>query len=422
MIFAFVCNKNIHTQTDTWLSEKKYRLADFFNQWWDIYKLSPKEPIYPEQYKAANAIRVCRTESLGIDYYACPDCGDITKIYHSCKNRFCPTCSWQDTLKWADRIKSNMMSLPHRHTVMTLPHQLNQLIKNNKNELLSVLIRVAADTLIDWMSYKYNLKPGIISVLHTFGETKDYHVHVHMILSWGGIEKQTSALKPIQGEYVNYDFLKKKFRCKFEDELIELFDNGDLQHEFLDRIKFMQFIKRINKKRWIIHLEPPMDIPTQVIRYIGRYSKRACLSEYKITNIEGENISFKYKDYKTKDLNNKPIEKILELNYRDFFPRLLQHVPLRNFRIVRYYGMYANRAKIPEEYIFSDEQQTEKQSPESWEELQVEKTGKNPLICEYCSKRKIYLYTKLKSRKENKTITFKRKILKNDKSSIGYAA
>ena len=59
-----------------------------------------------------------------------------------------------------------------------------------------------------------------------------------------------------------------------------------------------------------------MELPSLVIRYIGRYSKRACLSEYKITQMEGEYISFRYKEYKKLDLNKKAIEfekKYLEL-------------------------------------------------------------------------------------------------------------
>jgi len=87
-----------------------------------------------------------------------------------------------------------------------------------------------------------------------------------------------------------------------------------------------------------------------VIRYIGRYSKRACLSEYKITSIEGEYLSFKYKDYKKTDEAGKPIETVLRLHYNDFFPLLLQHVPLTNFRLVRYYGVYATKSKILEEF------------------------------------------------------------------------
>lgn len=408
-----MCEHQYHTRKEMTTEIKKYRLADFFDNWWDTYKQSPKEYITPEQYKAVNAMRVCRTEALGVDYYACPDCGEITKVYHSCKNRFCPTCSWQDTLKWADKIKNQMMSLPHRHVVFTLPHQLNDLIKANKYELLSILMRTSADTFKDWMAHKYNLKPGIISVLHTFGETKDYHVHVHMIVSWGGIENENKKLIQIKGKHVNYDFLKNKFRCKFEDELIAMFDKGSLQHGFSDRMKFMQFIRRTNKNKWVLHLEPPMDIPTQVVRYIGRYSKRACLSEYKITGMEGENIRFRYKDYKTKDINNKPIERELELKYWDFFPRLLQHVPLPYFRLVRYYGMYSNRADIPQEYQYKETTQAENENPENenpenWESLQLEKTGQNPLTCSHCGTRKVYLYTKLKSRHRNKTIIFKR--------------
>ena len=44
---------------------KKYRLSDFFNRWWDEYAQHPAEYITPEQYKAVNAIRVCRTTALG---------------------------------------------------------------------------------------------------------------------------------------------------------------------------------------------------------------------------------------------------------------------------------------------------------------------------------------------------------------------
>lgn len=58
---------------------KKYRLSDFFNRWWDEYAQHPAEYITPEQYKAVNAIRVCRTAALGIDTYVCPDCGEVRK-------------------------------------------------------------------------------------------------------------------------------------------------------------------------------------------------------------------------------------------------------------------------------------------------------------------------------------------------------
>lgn len=222
------------------------------------------------------------------------------------------------------------------------------------------------------------------------------HLHTHMIVSWGGINPTTGCLKVIKGEYVNYSFLKTKFRCKFEDKLVELFDTGTLNHDFKDRIAFMRFLKRINDKNWIIHLEPPMENPEAVVRYIGRYSKRACLSEYKITSMAGEYISFNYKNYKKQDKSKKPIIENLTLHYNDFFPRLLQHVPLPYFRIVRYYGVYANRVKIPTEYKFKSEVELSDQDHDNWETLQLQKTGENPLICKHCQTRKQYQYTIIK--------------------------
>lgn len=404
------------------MDQKKFRLAEFFDRWWDVYKQKPSQYITPEQYKAVNAIRVCRTEALGIDHYACPDCGEMTQIYHSCKNRFCPTCSWRDTVKWAERIKQQMLALPHRHVVITLPHQLNNLIKDNGRHLLDILLRTAADTFKDWMRHKYKLRPGIISVLHTFGETKEYHVHVHMIVSWGGIHSRTKALQPIKGNYVNYDFLKSKFRCKYQDQLRAMFERGTLQHAFPHRKSFLQFLQRINQKGWIIHLEPPMELPEQVIRYIGRYSKRACLSEYKISSMEGEWIGFRHKDYKTLDANNRPIQRDLKLHYRDFFPRLLQHVPLPYFRLVRYYALYANRTAIPKEFRYDPKQEEKTETKDTWEDWQVEKTGENPLICTHCNKRKVYCHTTIKKPNESEALVFQRPLFKREKVPLELVA
>jgi hypothetical protein len=383
-----MCECAIHTpQLHDWFGEKKYRLATFFDSWWDDYCKHPKHFIQPEQYKAVRDIRACRTAALGIDIYTCPNCGEITEVYHSCKNRFCPTCSWNDTVRWAEKVKGNMLNIPHRHVVFTIPHQLNFLIIRNKFILLNTLMQTSAEALKDWVNYKFDLQPGIISVLHTAGEQKENHFHTHMILSWGGVDKNRTV-QQIKGKYVNYDYLKSKFRGIFEKRLIDFFNSGKLDHDFRDVIEFKKFLKRVNEKNWIIHLEDPMETPSDVIRYIGRYSKRACLSEYKITRIEGELIAFRYKDYKNKDYFGHPIEKERVLHYRDFFPLLLQHVPLPSFRLVRYYGIYSNRGHLPKELLSSGDDVTI-----TWRDLQQSETGQDPLLCKRCNVIKTYSHS-----------------------------
>ena len=117
--------------------------------------------------------------------------------------------------------------------------------------------------------------------------------------------------------------------------------------------------------------------------------------------MDNEIIAFKYKDNKNKDINGRPIERELTLNYRDFFSRLLQHVPLPNFRLVRYYGIYSNRGHLPKEF-FSGCDDVE-DTLINWKSLQESKTGEDPLFCKKCNVRKIYSHSIV----ESKGITYK---------------
>jgi hypothetical protein len=428
-----MCEHHQHEGSRSFTGEKKFRLADYFSSWWDEYCKHPTAFIEPEQYKAVSAIRVCRTEILGIDYYACPGCGEVSEVRHNCNHRFCPTCSWLDTIKWSERIKSQMLDIPHRHVVFTLPHELIPLLKRNKKAMLNILAKASAETFKDWIKSKYSLNTGIISVLHTFGEKKNFHVHTHMIVAWGGIDFATGELKTINGEFVKYKFLQDKFRCKFEDALIAMFDKGRMEHDFNNRTEFMQFIKKINQKNWQIHLEPPMETPADVVRYIARYSKRACLSEYKISSIEGEYISFTYKDYADRvdkaDPKSKAKEKTMRLHYNDFFPLLLQHVALPYFKLVKYYGCYGRFKKIPQEYKPKPEEINLSQQIE--EEYQT--SGNNPEYCTACTCAKVYIHTLLDKRMKNdrneafdiqrhKHIIYKKLMLETSGTAIKKAA
>lgn len=403
---------DISAQSEGCGTEKKYRLADYFNRWWDEYTKHSTEYITPEQYKAANAIRVCRTAALGIDTYACPECGEVREIYHSCKNRFCPTCGWRDTLKWAARMKDKLLRVPHRHVVMTLPHVLLDLVKRNKKEMLNIMMRTSAEALKIWMMKAFGLKVGVIAVLHTYGETKQYHVHTHMILSWGGIDRNGRIVVPERSK-VNDAFIRSIFKHTFDKAMIELFDNGKLKHDFRNRMEFMSFIKHVvNKKQWIVHLEPPLEMPEQVIQYIGRYSKRACLSEYKITAMEDENITFRYRDYQNSPDRRNPLEKELTLHYREFFPWLMQHVPLHYFRIVRYYGFYSNKGNLPGEYFGRAENVMQNAPAE-------ESDYENPFFCECCQRARIYVHTIITRRtvfdESPETLVFSRSDIRKQK-------
>lgn len=66
-----------------------FEVADVLNKCWDQYKSVCKNTW---QIRTLNAIRRCRTASMGGHVDACSSCGNITISYNSCRNRHCPKC------------------------------------------------------------------------------------------------------------------------------------------------------------------------------------------------------------------------------------------------------------------------------------------------------------------------------------------
>ena len=370
---------------------KKIRLSSIYKEYFDSYITDPKLPITKETFKAVNQTIACRTSRIGVNIYQCPDCKETKHVLRSCKNRFCPRCGYADTKIWANNMLDKIAPCPHHHIVFTLPASLRQIGKWNFNILHSLLLKSASETMIDWFYAKYKLLPGIMNVLHTAGSDLKYHPHVHMLCSAGGLNDEDEFKTLKNSPYlVNQKFLANKFRWHFEKGLFKLFKNGDLKTSHKDLIEFKQFILEVNQQDWIVSVQAPLKKADDIVNYVGRYTKRACISEYNIISADNEQIRFKYKDYKHTDHSGKPEMAEISLHYRDFFARLFQHVPTKRFRVVRYYGMYSNKniSKIK-----NTKEKAAKVKSESltWREYQINKTGVDPLICPCCNKEMILI-------------------------------
>lgn len=362
------------------------RLAEILDTHWDeyVYEGGRHTLRAPHVFKAVNQIRACRTPKLGTDVYQCPQCGTTKFVYHSCKNRFCPRCGQSETDHWAATILSQLPRLKHHHVVFTLPAQLRSLAKANPEFVYTLLFHTSAAVLKKWFAEKHCVVPGIISVLQTAGSDLHYHPHIHMIVSAGGL-KRGAWFKLASDYLVNEKYLAKKFRGWFLKALVAAYDHGRLQlpgklATLQDRREFMRLVKKLYSVTWVVSVQPPLSDPEKIVRYVGRYTRRACLSEYRITNFTDGMITFECKDY-AGSAEGKPGIKTVSLRYPEFFDRLFQHVPLPGFRMVRYYGLYAHFKDLPA--LPEDKPQV---IPEqlTWRELQIEKTGADPLVCPTC--------------------------------------
>ena len=131
----------------------------------------------------------CKTGALGYNVSVCNDCGYKEVHNNSCRNRNCPNCQAIPKKLWIDARKAEVVDIPYFHVVFTVPSELNPLIYSNQKVMYSLLHHCVSQTLMELSADKKYLgaKPGMIQVLHTWGQKLDFHPHIHGIIMGSGL-------------------------------------------------------------------------------------------------------------------------------------------------------------------------------------------------------------------------------------------
>lgn len=161
--------------------EREYPIRDAFQGFYNSF-LEAHPGLDAEKRKAAECIMKCKTGELGYNISICEKCGNQVIHAVSCNNRSCPNCQAALERKWeAERNTELIKDIAYYHVVFTVPHDLNDLIRHNMALLLNLMFKCVQDTLILLCAdRKYmGAKPGIICVLHTWGQTLSFHPHIH---------------------------------------------------------------------------------------------------------------------------------------------------------------------------------------------------------------------------------------------------
>ncbi len=79
----------------------------------------------------------CRTSKLGYSVYECPDCGEIKFSFHTCKSRFCPSCSNKYNKQRSASIFSKLFNC---NVVFTIPDELRSYFRQDKKRFMKVLV------------------------------------------------------------------------------------------------------------------------------------------------------------------------------------------------------------------------------------------------------------------------------------------
>lgn len=319
----------------------KHTIQEIFSTFGDDY--IKNHNLSKQQWKIFNAIRNCGTKNLGLHICTCKECGEEYLGYNSCRNRHCPMCQKYAREKWINRESSYLLNSKYFHIITTVPHELNELFLNNQKICYNILFKATSESILTLSSDPKWLgaKVGITSILHTWGQTMEFHPHIHSIVTGGGLNnnKWISCNK----EYLfKVQVLSTLFKKKFLFYLKHEFNNLILNNNINNTNNFNIFLEPLYKKDWITYIEPPKGKAENVIEYVGRYSFRVAISNERIKNIDIINklITFEYKDYK----DDSKIKE-MSITSEEFIRRFLLHVLPDNFTKIKHYGLLSNRNK-----------------------------------------------------------------------------
>lgn len=330
-------NYNSHKKTGT--------IAQIFEDHWNNIPFNEKQLILkyrPNADYEVQKIIDCHNKNLGCSVYECPNCHDFVFVGHTCKSRLCSSCGYKYKLLRVENIMNTAYNCKHRQIVLTMPKELWSYFFCDFEDMINLLFEAVNSTIYSILNDTYKSKkkkrkkkytsktkytPGFFAFLHTFGRDLKWNPHIHVLIAE---IKLGGDMVYKNWNYFNYDALSKRFQKILLDLMSKKLGKS------FDSLKSKMF-KKYNKG-FYVYAEPKKFSNFKAgVEYVTRYCGRCAISENRIINYDGSNVTFCYNDHKDDEYHEITVTAI------EFIKILLRHLIPHNFKIIRYYGFYRKK-------------------------------------------------------------------------------
>ena len=349
-----------------------------------IFKVHYEEMIYllrPRQSVIENVDRMinCGDPSFGGAMYGCSKCGTLKFVPFRCHSRFCPSCGNKYSIDRTTSMSFKIIDVQHRHCVFTIAEELRPFFL--KNRFLLNCLFSAVRSVVLRMFHKDNkaklFTPGFICVLHTFGRDLKWNPHIHCLISEGGFSNDGFWRAKT---HFNYLLLRNSFQTALLNELDKKISDPAFK-------KIKASIYRNHKNGFYVYAKPNKCKPSVVMKYIGRYLGRPVIATSRIDNYDGDMVTFHYNRHEDDKLITETLP-VLE-----FIKKLIQHIPEKHFKMMRYYGLYARHRKEDKklQHAVSKEKHKFLLSLNRWRNCICGSFGYDPIQCPCCKNTMVVL-------------------------------
>ena len=314
----------------------EFTIKQIFQDNWDNFVLDNTDiSIRPVIFEEVNKIINCGNPDFGYALYVCEHCSKFLKVPFRCKSRFCNTCGVKYAQDRALAMAKKSIHCKHRHIVFTMSDKLWSYFQKYRF-LLDGLFDAASQAVLSWfyeLNKSQNFKPGIMCTLHTFGRDLKWNPHIHMLCTEGGAGN-IEVFRIIK--HINF----KALRYRWQKLILDYLSNNLPSYELPKFKKIKNEIYKEYENGFYVYAKPDnISSIKQTINYVVRYTGRPAMAQSRILNYDGTYVTYYYERHE----DGKRIEE--KVHVYEFIKRLIKHIPDKNFKVVRYYGIYAKEHK-----------------------------------------------------------------------------
>ena len=347
----------------------------------------------PHVLKAAAAIGTCRSAARGYHYTQCPQGHVQHKVYNACRTRCCPLCAFMQAERWVRKQTEKLIACDYHHVIFTTAHELNGLWQANREVYVQLLFTAAWQTLQELLAdAKYlGALPGVIASLHTWQTRLLPHVHLHLLVTAGGMDAGGQWRAPKTPRLLPQAVVAQKFRGKFLAFLRAALEAGTLvvppEHS---RESLLTLINRLDKrhkaaKKWHVQIMPRYAHGQGVVFYLARYVRGGPIGEQRILGYDGRDLR----------LCDKHGERFT-LGAGEFLQRFVTHIPVERVHVVRVFGLFhhAKRALLNQARAVQGQLPFDGTREPTWAELCAGRFPDGPPRCPVCGRPLITVYVR----------------------------
>lgn len=289
--------------------------------------------LHPRPVVIENVDRMidCGDPSFGGAMYFCTHCHNMKFVPFRCKSRFCPSCGVKYAQERSTSMSFKLIRSTHRHCVFTIDQELRPFFLEDRS-LLDCLFQAVRSVVLRMfhnLNQSKNFVPGFLCVLHTFGRPLEWNPHIHCLISESAFSDDGHWRSV---KHFNYTFLRKSFQTALLDHLERRIGPSFKKTKAL--------IYRKNKNGFYVYAKPNLCDTDRAITYICRYLGRPVIALKRIDSYDGEMVTFHYNRHEDNAYIKKTIPAL------DFIRLLIQHIPEKHFKMIRYYGLYARHREL----------------------------------------------------------------------------